>query len=97
MKKLGWALVGLVAGIMQIAGVVQIFGPLPEQQNEQWGLAGSGEAIGLGCMASGLLLFPRTASLGLLSASAFWGGATCSEVAKSSPAPAAVTAAVVHS
>ena len=37
--------------------------------------------IGFGCMASGLLLlFPRTASLGLLLASSFWGGAICTKI-----------------
>lgn len=80
-KKIGWALVSLVAGIMQVAGVVQIIGLLPLRELEQWGLAGYSEMIGFGCMASGLLLlFPRTASLGLLLASSFWGGAICTKI-----------------
>jgi hypothetical protein len=82
----GWVLHGLVGGIMILAGSAKVFGFFPPDQVAKMGLSLPIEVIGLGELASAvLLLIPRTSSLGLLLTSAFWGGAICLHMSKGEP------------
>jgi hypothetical protein len=74
----GWVLHGLVAGSMLLAGSAKVLGLFPAEQVEKLGLSVPIQVIGAGELASAiLLLVPRSASLGVLLTSAFWGGAIC--------------------
>src|SRR5436853_7446000 len=74
----GWVLHGLIAGMMILAGSAKVLGFLPPEEVAKLGLSLPIQVIGIGELASAiLLLIPRTSSLGLLLASAFWGGALC--------------------
>jgi len=82
----GWVLHGLVAGIMLLAGSAKVLGLFPPEQVEKLGLSVPIQVIGAGELVSAiLLLVPRTASLGVLLTSAFWGGAICLHVSKGEP------------
>jgi hypothetical protein len=82
----GWALHGLVGGIMILTGSAKVFGLFPPDQVAKMGLSLPIQVIGAGEIASaGLLLIPRTFSLGLLLTSAFWGGAICLHTSKGEP------------
>jgi DoxX-like family len=82
----GWVLHGLVAGIMVLSGSAKVFGFFPPEQVAELGLSVPIQVIGAGELASAiLLLIPRTASLGLLMTSAYWGGAICLHMSKSEP------------
>lgn len=82
----GWVLHGLVAGIMILAGSAKVFGLFPPEEVAKLGLGLPIQVIGAGELASGiLLLIPRTASLGLLLTSGFWGGAICLHMSKAEP------------
>ncbi len=76
----------LVGGIMVLAGSAKVLGFFPPEQlaknglGEQILLIGAGELI-----AAILLLVPRTASLGVLLTSGFWGGAICLHMSHSEP------------
>ena len=79
----GWVLHGLVAGIMILAGSAKVFGLFPPEEVAKLGLSLPIQVIGVGELASAvLLLVPRTSSLGLLLASGFWGGAICLHMSK---------------
>jgi hypothetical protein len=79
----GWVLHGLVAGIMLLAGSAKVLGLFPADQVEKLGLSVPIQVIGAGELVSAiLLLVPRTASLGVLLTSAFWGGAICLHMSK---------------
>ena len=68
----------VIAGLMLFAGSAKLFGMFPPEVVEQMGLGGVVRLIGVGEVATAiLLLVPRTSSLGVLLASAFWGGAIC--------------------
>jgi hypothetical protein len=82
----GRVLHGLVAGIMILAGSAKVFGFFPSEEVAKLGLSLPIQVIGAGELASAvLLLVPRTASLGLLLTSGFWGGAICLHVSKAEP------------
>jgi len=78
----GWVLHGLVAGIMLLAGSAKVLGLFPPEQVEKLGLSVPIQVIGAGELVSAILLLPRTASLGVLLTSGFWGGAICMHVSK---------------
>jgi hypothetical protein len=82
----GWVLHVLIAGIMILAGSAKLLGLFPPEIVAQLGLSGWIGVIGAGELATAiLLLIPRTASLGVLLASAFWGGAICLHLSKAEP------------
>lgn len=78
-RAAGWTLVTVVAVIMLFAAAGKLFGFAPERvmdQLESYGLADDVPIIAFAEIVSALLLLvPRTASLGTLMASSFWGGA----------------------
>ena len=82
----GGVLHGLVAGIMLLAGSAKVIGLFPPEQVEKLGLSVPIQVIGAGELVSAiLLLVPRTASLGVLLTSGFWGGAICLHMSKGEP------------
>src|SRR6267378_604820 len=82
----GWVLHGLVAGIMLLAGSAKGLGLFPPEEVEKLGLSVPIQVIGAGELVSAiLLLVPRTASLGALLTSGFWGGAICLHMSKGEP------------
>jgi hypothetical protein len=82
----GWVLHGLVGGIMLLAASAKIIGLFPPEQIEKLGLSVPIQVIGAGELVSAiLLLVPRTASLGVLLTSGFWGGAICLHMSKGEP------------
>jgi hypothetical protein len=82
----GWVLHGLVAGIMLLAGSAKVLGLFPPEQVAKLGLGVPIQVIGAGELVSAvLLLVPRTASLGVLLTSGFWGGAICLHMSKGEP------------
>ena len=79
----GWVLQGLVAASMLLAGSAKLLGLFPADQVEKLGLSVPIQVIGAGELVSAiLLLVPRTASLGVLLTSGFWGGAICLHMSK---------------
>ena len=82
----GWVLHGLIAGMMILAGSAKVLGFFPPEEVAKLGLSLPIQVIGVGELASAiLLLIPRTSSLGLLLTSAFWGGAVCLHMSKGEP------------
>src|ERR1700758_4888459 len=82
-KISGWVLHGLVAGVMILAGSGKVCGLFPPGEVWKLGLTLPIQVIGVGELASAiLLLVPRTSSLGLLLTSGFWGGAICLHMSK---------------
>src|ERR1700752_4573138 len=82
----GWVLHGLVGGIMLLAGSAKVLGLFPPEQVAKLGLGVPIQVIGTGELVSAiLLLVPRTASLGVLLTSGFWGGAVCLHMSKGEP------------
>ena len=82
----GWVLQGLVAASMLLAGSAKLLGLFPADQVEKLGLSVPIQVIGAGELLSAiLLLVPRTASLGVLLTSGFWGGAICLHMSKGEP------------
>ena len=68
----------LIAGIMILAGSTKILGLFPPEEVAKLGLSRWITVIGVGELATAILLvIPRTSSLGVLLASSFWGGAIC--------------------
>ena len=91
----GWVLVSLVSAALAFAGAGKLFGFAPPDVVEALTKAGILDRmplIGAGALVTSLLLFlPRTASLGVLLASSYWGGAILFHfVAGDSFAPPAV-------
>jgi hypothetical protein len=79
----GLVLHGLIGGIMILSGSAKVLGAFPPEEVAKMGLSGWIGVIGAGEIATAvLMLFPRTASLGVLLASAFWGGAICLHMSK---------------
>ena len=77
---------GLVGGIMILAGSAKVLGFFPPEEVAKLGLSLPIQVIGVGELASAiLLLVPRTSSLGLLLTSGFWGGAICLHMSKAEP------------
>ena len=82
----GWVLHGLVGGIMLLAASAKLLGLFPPEQVEKLSLSVPIQVIGAGELVSAiLLLVPRTASLGVLLTSGFWGGAICLHMSKGDP------------
>jgi hypothetical protein len=82
----GWVLHGLVGGIMLLAAAAKLLGLFPPEQVAKLGLSVPIQVIGAGELVSAiLLLVPRTASLGVLLTSGFWGGAICLHMSKGEP------------
>ena len=82
----GWVLHGLIGGIMLLAGSAKVLGLFPPEQVEKLGLSVPIQVIGTGELVTALLLLiPRTASLGVLLTSGFWGGAICLHLSKGEP------------
>ena len=82
----GLVLHGLIAGIMILAGSAKVLGLFPPEQVEKLRLSVPIQVIGVGELVSAiLLLVPRTASLGVLLTSGFWGGAICLHMSKGEP------------
>jgi hypothetical protein len=76
----------LIAGVMILAGSAKVLGLFPPEEVAKLGLSVPIEVIGAGELATAvLLLVPRTASLGVLLASSFWGGAICLHMARGEP------------
>ena len=71
---------------MLLAGSAKVLGLFPPEQVEKLGLSVPIQVIGAGELVSAiLLLIPRTASLGVLLTSGFWGGAICLHLSKGEP------------
>jgi hypothetical protein len=82
----GWVLHGLIGGVMLLAGSAKLLGLFPPEEVAKLGLSLPIQVIGAGEILSALLLLiPRTASLGVLLTSAFWGGAICLHMSKGEP------------
>ena len=82
----GWVLHGLIGGVMLLACSAKVLGLFPPEQVERLGLSVPIQVIGAGELVSAiLLLVPRTASLGVLLTSSFWGGAICLHMSKGEP------------
>src|SRR6516225_1650931 len=82
----GWVLHGLIGGVMLLAGSAKVLGLFPPEEVEKLGLGVPIQVIGAGELVSAiLLLIPRTASLGVLLTSGFWGGAICLHLSKREP------------
>jgi hypothetical protein len=76
----------LIAGIMILAGSTKVLGLFPPEAVAQLGLSGWITVIGVGELATAiLLLVPRTSSLGIVLASSFWGGAICLHMSRGEP------------
>jgi hypothetical protein len=76
----------LVGGIMVLAGSAKLLGFFPPEQLAKSGLGDQIMLIGAGELITAiLLLVPRTASLGALLTSGFWGGAICLHMSRGEP------------
>lgn len=75
----GWVLISLVGAILILAGAAKLFGLAPVDVVEtltKAHLIDYAKLIGARAMVTGVLLMvPATSSVGLLFASAYWGGA----------------------
>jgi hypothetical protein len=85
----GWLLVLAVSGLMIFASSGKLLGNIPPEALEplqKMRLEDKVKLIGAGELISALLLLiPRTASLGVLLASAFWGGAILTHMSLGEP------------
>ena len=82
----GFGLHLVIAAIMVLAGSAKVAGFFPPEAVAEMGLSGWISVIGAGELATALLLLiPRTAPLGVLLASSFWGGAICLHMSKGTP------------
>ena len=76
----------LIGGIMILAGSAKLLGLFPPEEVAKLGLGVPIQVIGAGEVVTAiLLLIPRTASLGVLLASSFWGGAICLHMSRAEP------------
>jgi hypothetical protein len=83
-QRAGLALHGLVGAVMILAGTAKVLGLLPVEAVEKLGLGPQIRLIGVGELASGLLMIlPRTTRIGILLTSSFWGGAICLHMSRS--------------
>jgi hypothetical protein len=82
-KIAGVILHTLVGGLLLFTGSEKILGWVPPEALAKYGLGEQVRLIGAGAVLTAVLLvIPRTSSLGVLLASAFWGGAICSHMAR---------------
>ena len=85
-KSAGLVLHLLTGGLLLFTGSQKLLGSVPPAPLVKYGLGEQAGLIGVGAILSALLLLiPRTSSLGLLLASAFWGGAICIHLAHGEP------------
>jgi len=85
-KIAGLVLHVLIGGLLILTGSQKILGSVPPEALVKFGLGEQVRLIGAGALLTALLLLiPRTASLGVLLASAFWGGAICIHMAHGEP------------
>lgn len=85
-KIAGLVLHLLIGGLLIFTGSQKVLGSVPPDALVKYGLGEQARLIGAGAILTALLLlFPRTSSLGLLLASAFWGGAICIHMAHGKP------------
>jgi hypothetical protein len=76
----------LIGGLLILTGLEKILESVPPEPLVRYGLAEQTRVIGAGALLTALLmLIPRTSSLGILVASAFWGGAICIHMAHGEP------------
>ena len=85
-KVAGLVLHLLVGGLLIITGSQKILASAPPDALVTYGLGEQARLIGAGAVLTALLLLiPRTSSLGILLATAFWGGAICIHMAHGEP------------
>jgi hypothetical protein len=76
----------LIGGLLIFTGSQKVLGSVPPEALVKYGLGEQARLIGAGAILTALLLLiPRTASLGIWLASAFWGGAICIHMAHGEP------------
>jgi hypothetical protein len=83
----GLALHVLIAAMLLFAASMKLMVTMPPEQVEELGkISGSLKLIAVGELATAILLvIPRTASLGVLVASGFWGGTICFHMSRGEP------------
>ena len=75
-----------IGGLLIFTGSQKVLGSVPPETLVRFGLGEQARLIGAGAVLTALLLLiPRTSSLGILLASAFWGGAICIHMAHGDP------------
>jgi hypothetical protein len=85
-KIAGLVLHVLIGGLLIVTGSQKLLGSAPPEGLVRLGLGEEVRLIGAGALLTAvLLLIPRTSSLGILLASAFWGGAICIHMAHGEP------------
>jgi hypothetical protein len=85
-KLAGLVLHGLIGGLLIFTGSQKVLGLVPPEALAVYGLGEQVRLIGAGAIVTAtFLLIPRTAPLGVLLASAFWGGAICTHMAHGEP------------
>ena len=85
-KITGLTLHILIGGLMIFTGLQKVLGSVPPEPLVKYGLGEQAKLIGAGAVLTALLLLiPHTASLGILLASAFWGGTICIHMAHGEP------------
>ena len=85
-KIAGLVLHLLIGGLLNLTGSQKVLGSVPPETLVKYGLGGQVRLIGAGALVTAfILLIPRTSSLGILLASAFWGGAICIHMAHGEP------------
>ena len=76
----------LIGGLLIFTGSQKVLGSVPPEALVRYGLGEQARSIGAGAVLTALLLLiSRTASLGILLASAFWGGTICIHRAHGEP------------
>jgi hypothetical protein len=85
-KTAGLVLHILIGGLLIFTGSQKVLGSAPAEALVRYGLGDQARLIGAGAILTALfLLIPRTSSLGILLASAFWGGTICIHMAHGEP------------
>jgi hypothetical protein len=85
-RRAGLVLHCLVGALMILTGAVKVLGLFPPEHVEKLGLTNDIRMIGVGEIASGLLLMmPRTTRVGILLTSSYWGGAICLHMSRAQP------------
>jgi hypothetical protein len=85
-KAAGLVLHILIGGLLIFTGLQKVLASVPPDALVKLGLGEQMWLIGTGALATALLLLlPRTSSLGVLLATAFWGGAICIHMAHGEP------------
>jgi hypothetical protein len=85
-KLAGLVLHVLIGGLLIFTGSQKLLGSAPPAALVKYGLGDQARLIGAGAVLSALLLLiPRTAPMGILLTSSFWGGAICIHMAHGEP------------